>query len=256
MTLPTCEVVIGTGFTRFNGIFIVNKEFQTNCRLKVDLLHVGGGAQQLAINVGADDHGGDYTHIGTYRDLRRSIEPCRVGDHPAIRFNLDDQTLTMRKRFVTLTHMQLDHTDTRKCAAASPDIVRKHGMQPVDAWAVVSFGSESARDAAYCKIFGDGLLGAVHRLPISENSVQRCDICRALGMGFDGNSLIQRFAFDPRPPRIDSTTRVRHLPHDPYWIQSYVSLSSVALDPQPVLDEREKKRQRDAPDSPDSLEGL
>ena len=243
-------MVIGTGFSRYNGIFIVNDEVQTNCCLKVELLNVGGGAQPLAINVGADDQGGKYTRIGTYRDLCRSVEPCKVGDQPAIRFNLADQTLAMRKRYVKLSDMHIDVTGSHR-GAASPDTVLRHGMQPVDFWAIATFGNASARDHAYCKIFGDGLLGAVHRLPISETGEQRKNICRALRLQH-GQAALHRFAFDPRPPRIDSGTGVPHLPHDPYWIQK---IEDERLHNCPLGIQQRHKRQLDDPDSPDSPEG-
>ena len=239
MTLSSSEVNIGTAYSCWNGVFKVNTEFQDGCTLKVELLNLGG-ASPLALRIGAVDQYGNYTSIGTYREMIRAIEPCMVGDQAAIRFNVAEMTLHLRRRFASVDDLRRAAGEAHCRGAACPEIVSEYGRQPVEFYAIAVFRSAGARDAVYCTILGDGLLGAVHAQCVAETGINRHAICMLLGVAHMQTTTIGRFCCDPRPSRKDQVTGEQHLPHDPFWIQKLTTYSDT------------RKRERD-PDSPEGL---
>jgi len=102
---------------------------------------------------------------------------------------------------------------------AKPEEWEAYGRQPVIFWWLALFEDERRRDDTYRQLFGDCLLGAVNRLAVAECSKDRVLIADAMHC----KTAFRDFCIDPRPPRIDQTTGVHHLVHDPYWRQRYGS---------------------------------
>ena len=215
-SLEAGAVTIGTAVTTTDGSFVPDPTFITNSRLEAELCHVETNATPLVLSVWTTAEDGSHpTLLGSYQSPFGSMEPCKVGSHHAIRFYDHATTALLRDQFVKLAHLLPTHV------AATPEDRETYGRQPVIFWWLAIFEDEGRRDNTYRQLFGDCLLGAVNRLAVAECYEDRRRIQTA--MHLQDSTALQDFCIDPRPPRIDQTTGLPHLDHDPYWRQRYRS---------------------------------